>query len=225
VRLCVLRLGPGFPAYGDKQSRSAEFFARVARKDFGFVYEEVPNLSGLSPRECSGPYFVSSFQLTIESESPETAVNSEQRSSDGRDAEAQRHTGSMNGSRPRSVGRQVPQRGQAEVTRETESITPATAENARNGASPKPAVETVTAALVRENGLYPGTTGVFLNESAGGLPAGVVVETIQHRVIRSDSDFYAAVIAARKAGQVVVGIWRKAPGQRWERNQIVIALR
>ncbi|MBM3880787.1 MAG: hypothetical protein FJ387_13905 [Verrucomicrobia bacterium] len=66
ARYCVLELGESFGDYGNIQSRAREFFERIRGREFGVVYRQVPNLTGLSSATHSGPYFVYLIKLSLE---------------------------------------------------------------------------------------------------------------------------------------------------------------
>jgi hypothetical protein len=228
VRFCVLHLGAEFTNYGDKRCAGTELFDRIARKDFGYTYEQVPNLSGFSPREYAGPYFVYLIQFTIERQQSDVNLHVEQSAPSVAEMEHVRTSSSPEAPRVasppapssrnlRSVSASRPPNPPAQA------IASAPLERADQSVT-RPAVETVTSGLIQQRGLFPGTTGVYLNESVAGLPAGVVVESIQHRAIGTDSDFYAAVAATQRSGQVAVGIWRRGASGRWERAQVMVLL-
>jgi hypothetical protein len=48
----------------------------------------------------------------------------------------------------------------------------------------------------------------------GGLPAGIVVESVQHRLIESEDQLRQAL---KGQGEVLVGIWQRNAQGKWER--------
>ncbi|MCX6910632.1 MAG: hypothetical protein NTY01_21685 [Verrucomicrobia bacterium] len=206
ARFCVLKLGENFPDYGKIQCRRPEFFERIRQKDYGVVFTEPANMTGLdrTPQSFAGPYMVVLLQCPLQRS---RQVVETKRTDAMRNPPTERRLGSENETareRPRSeVSKKEP--GQQQTVSE-------------------PNMQTVTSDLARKHKLFLGTTGVFLNRPMGGLPAGIVISEIQHRVIQSETDFYRKIGEHEKDGSVAVGIWVRNSEGRWERSQAVFII-
>jgi hypothetical protein len=214
VRFCVLKFGPRFSEYGNSRCRASEFFDKVRRNDLDITYSELQNLTGLSrqPQEYSGPYFIYSLQFALAPVSQQVEPEMRRPQREYRNEETpdrpRRESGETQPPTVESRPERVMQRSEDDSSRQrsVEAIRPVE--------PPPRAVEAVTSRLAKEKGLFMGIRGVYLNDPMGGLPAGVVVESVQHRLIESEDQFYQAIRGQR---EVIVGIWQRNSQGRWER--------
>jgi hypothetical protein len=86
------------------------------------------------------------------------------------------------------------------------------------------AVETMTKDSRRRLGLYLGTHGVVIRYVApsspaarAGLRAGMVIESVDHRVVNDVSDLDRLIGSKRPGSEFSTGIWRKNRRGVWER--------
>jgi hypothetical protein len=214
VRFCVIKPSATFSDYGNKNCNREDFFGRIRRKDFGIVYEEPANLTGLSPKEYCGPYFVYLVQLALEPDRNNIVVALDTRAN----AAPREDPVPSNEDVPRRSPR--PQGNADAIGDQTGKQPPPSREPIHQ----KPAMQTVTNELIREKGLYLGTKGVFLNEPMGGLPAGIVIETVQHRVAESADKFRQMLKDREKDGSVAVGIWQRKANGKWERQDMMFVI-
>jgi hypothetical protein len=219
VRFCILSLGKEFPDYNNPACKRSEFFEQIRWKDFGRVFVNLDDvrIPNLDPQTFCGPYLIYLLQIALQpSQRPEVVLSVEQaglRDSD----RGQRDRGEKARER-----RDEERANQREARKEQESHAGRAkadpAPDTPSAPSPKPGFETVTPSLVREKGLYVGTTGVFLNEPLGGLPAGVVIESIAHRVVNTDAELRGILERSKGQGSLMAQIWKRNSKNKWERE-------
>lgn len=240
VKFCVLRLGEAFPDRENRKSAREEFFGRIRRKDFGVVYETPSNLTSLSQLEYAGPYLVYLIRLGLEPVNPEVVLTPAPGANQPQ-AEPSRRTTSVGAPQPlpdanRGHGDADARRAEEEARKsEQERREREQAEQARRDREQlqrdEPcqnhlgvAASTLTDARRQEIGLYPGSTGVFIEYvqsgaagATGGLHEGDVIESWVHRLVSDKQSFLSRVGELKKGDQVVIGIWRKGSTGKWER--------
>lgn len=73
-------------------------------------------------------------------------------------------------------------------------------------------------------GLPLGVHGFALNSVWAGLPAGIVIESVDHRVVTSEAEFRSRTASRRPGDQVLIGFWRRTSGGRWERESRIVTV-
>lgn len=231
VKFCVLNIGKDFDDFGNKRCTRPQFFEKIGHKDFGTVYREPANWFsvGEHPQSECGPYFVYLLQIDLERRSGQIDVNirPRQETEQGeRGLDKQLEPDSSNRLDDNYRDRQ---RTRAESDLEAERRREIEKQDTRLRSIAKKhpmgiAGATLSSASRKEMGLFVGVKGVIVKyvqpsspAEKAGLRAGMVIESIAHRVVSNISDLDAKLEGKKSGDQFLIGVWRKK-GSTWKRD-------
>jgi hypothetical protein len=235
----VLLPGEGFRQYDQDLCKGSVFFEKIRDEDYGKVFRaqektgaDFPNgFFRSNPPAEAGPFMLLPVRfgmkrlfeervVEVEGRRAPVADDGERQREDARRTERER-TGTEG---ERTQREQTERERPASPPKRPEKSQEPSPDNNQDVRSSRSAVETVTSALIKEKGLYPGTTGVYLNEAVGSLPAGVVVESIMNGPVSSAEGFEKYREDHKKDREVTVGIWKRNGKGKWERATATLYL-
>jgi hypothetical protein len=246
VRFCILDLGKDFTGFKNTASTRPEFFEAIRKKEYGTILNEPQNYFSFGdyPQSECGPYFVYLVETRIQriASQVEVVPPSPSGTDHHRDSEHDRppkrwqnsEQSRSEGSGFRSEAAEVPP--PSRPTPGVKAVIPPPQPAGEPPVAPLPepdsigiAATTLTAAHVKQLGLYQGVQGALIlgvspdsPAANAGLAAGMVIESIDQRFVGNAADYSSRVSGKKRGDQFDVGVWEK--GAKWARSNKRISL-
>jgi hypothetical protein len=83
---------------------------------------------------------------------------------------------------------------------------------------------TLTDEIRAEYGLPIGVKGISLKSQFYSLPAGIVVESLFHRLVTDEKQFMNKWNKQKECGQILVGFWKKDSSGQWNRQYKMVTI-